>query len=343
MTTKVLKEKFDKIIFTGSEFVGKLVAEAAAKHLTPIVLELGGKSPTIVDRSAHITHAVERIAWATFLNSGQTCVRPDFCLVHEDVADQFFKQLEATVNEFYTKNAQSTEYYGRVINAKAFERLAGLIEKSKPAIKFGGAVDAKDRFVQPTVFDFGKDLKAFRAQEIMQDEIFGPLLPVARYSNIEEVVSFVRTLPTGKPLACYCYSRDQAVIDTISKRTTSGGLCINDSVMHLANHELPFGGVGESGMGSYHGEYSFKCFTHEKAVLRKYPAVDELPVLKQLLAARFPPYTAFRKLAIQLFSMRIVTLAVNPPLTKMFRFLVKVLVLCFGLRIAGYRVRIDRH
>lgn len=343
VTGKVLQEKFDKIIFTGSEFVGKLVAEAAAKHLTPTVLELGGKSPTIIDRSAHITHAVERIAWATFLNSGQTCVRPDFCLVHNDVADEFFQKFEATVNEFYSKNPQTTEYYGRVINAKAFERLAGLLKNSKAAIKFGGAVDESERYIQPTVFDFGKDLKAFRDQEIMQDEIFGPLLPCARYSNIEEVVQFVRSLPTGKPLACYCYSRDKAVIDTISQRTTSGGLCINDAVMHLANHELPFGGVGESGMGSYHGHHSFKCFTHEKAVLRKYPAIDEAPVMKQLLAARFPPYTTFRKLAIQIFSMRVVTLAVNPPIGKLMRFFFRVLLLCFSLRAAGYRVRIDRH
>jgi len=343
LTTKVLQEKFDKIIFTGSEFVGKLVAEAAAKHLTPTVLELGGKSPTIIDRSAHITHAVERIVWATFLNSGQTCVRPDFCLVHVDVADKFFSQLKVTMREFYSDNAKSTEFYGRIINTKAFERLADLVEKSKSAIKIGGAVDAAERYVEPTVFDFGSDLKAFRGQEIMQDEIFGPLLPVARYSNIEDVVSFVRSLPTGKPLACYCYARDKSVIDTISTRTTSGGLCINDSVMHLANHELPFGGVGESGMGNYHGEYSFKCFTHEKAVLRKYPAIDEAPVMKQLLAARFPPYTTFRKLAIKIFSMPVVTLAVNPPVEKLMRFLFRVLILCLGLRAAGYRVRIDRH
>jgi aldehyde dehydrogenase (NAD+) len=263
--------------------------------------------------------------------------------VHKDVADEFLAKLESTVKEFYSNNAQSTEYYGRIINAKAFERLAGLVDKSKPAIKFGGAVDAKDRYIQPTVFDFGSDLKAFRNQEIMQDEIFGPLLPVARYSDIEEVVNFVRTLPTGKPLACYCYSRDSKVIDTISHRTTSGGLCINDSVMHLANHELPFGGVGESGMGSYHGHYSFSCCTHEKAVLRKYPAIDEMPGLKQLLAARFPPYTSFRKLAIKLFSMRLVTLAVNPPLKQLLRFFIRVFVLCFGLRLAGYRVRINKH
>merc|ERR1711904_209095 len=159
--------------------------------------------------------------------------------------------------------------------------------------------------------------------------------------NGEDVVAFIRRLPTGKPLACYCYARDAKVIDTISRRTTSGGLCINDSVMHLANHELPFGGVGESGMGSYHGEHSFKTFTHQKAVLRKYPAIDEMPLLKQLLAARFPPYTSFRKLAIKIFSMRFMSIAVNPPLEKLFRFLLRVFLLVIGLRVFGYRVSID--
>lgn len=340
LTTKILQEKFDSIFYTGSEFVGKLVAEAAAKHLTPTVLELGGKSPTIIDRTAHLTHAAQRIVWATFLNSGQTCVRPDFALVHADVADKFIAELKATVKDFY-ENSKTTEYYGRVINAKAYERLADLVEKSRSHIAFGGNVDASERYIEPTVLDFGRDLKAFREQPVMQDEIFGPLFPVCRYTDIEDVVSFIRTLPTGKPLACYCYSRDQAVIDTISHRTTSGGLCINESVMHLANHELPFGGVGASGMGSYHGHHSFMTFTHEKAVLRKYPAIDEMPILKQLLAARFPPYTGFRKLAIKLFSMRAMTVAVNPPIKKVAQFLIRVLALVFAMRLCGYRIRID--
>jgi len=261
--------------------------------------------------------------------------------VHKDVADQFFSQMKATVQEFYGNDSQKTEYYGRIINAKAFERLADLVKKSESFIKFGGKVDATERYIEPTVFDFGSDLTAFRAQPLMQDELFGPLVPVATFTNVDEVIDLVRGLPTGKPLACYCYSRDKAFIDAISNRTTSGGLCINDSVMHLANHELPFGGVGESGMGSYHGVYSFNTFTHQKAVLRKYPAIDEMPVLKQLLAARFPPYTSFRKLAIKIFSMRAMSIAVNPPLEKLFRFLLRVFLLVIGLRVFGYRVSID--
>jgi aldehyde dehydrogenase (NAD+) len=342
LTNKILQERFDLIVFTGSEFVGKLVQEAAAKHLTPTILELGGKSPTIVDRSAHLTHAAERIVWATFLNSGQTCVRPDFCLVHEEVADDFFKIVKATIQKFYTKSAKDTEYYGRLINPKAFERLADLVEKSKQALVSGGEMDAVEKYIEPTVFDFGSDLEKFATQPIMQDELFGPLLPVARYKKIEDVVSFVRQLPTGKPLALYCYARDKEVIDTISHRTTSGGLCINDCVMHLANHELPFGGVGRSGMGKYHGHHSFKSFTHEKAVLRKYPVVDEAPVMKQLLAARFPPYSSFDQFAVKMFGTRAMMLAVNLPFGKLISFVKKLIVLLVLGRICGYKVQVKR-
>lgn len=342
LTTKILEEKFDMIFYTGSEFVGKIVAEAAAKHLCPTVLELGGKSPTIVDRSAHITHAAERIVWATFLNSGQTCVRPDFCLVHKDVAEQFFSAIKRAIRTFYSEDIKKTEWFGRVINDKAFERLSNLVAKGKDAIVVGGDLDASERYIEPTVFDFGSDLEAFRAQPIMQDEIFGPLLPVARYSDTEEVVSFIRSLPTGKPLACYCYARDKAVIKTVTERTTSGALCINDNIMHLANHDLPFGGVGASGMGSYHGKYSFKSFSHQKAVLRKYPSIDESLVMKPLLAARFPPYTNLKQILVKIFSMRLVMLSVNPPLKEIRKFLVRLIMLVLFLRLGGYRVSLSK-
>jgi len=341
LTTKILEQKFDTIFFTGSGFVGKIVAAAAAKHLTPTVLELGGKSPTIIDKSADLQHAAERVAWATFLNSGQTCVRPDFCLVHESVADKFIAAMKKTVREFYGEDPQKTEYFGRIINEKAYERLAGLVESGKDKIQFGGTTDASDRYVAPTLFDYGSDLKAFSQTPLMQDEIFGPLLPLARYSDIEDVIQLVRNLPTGKPLACYCYARNQSVIKAVTQRTTSGGLCINDSVMHLANHELPFGGVGESGMGSYHGRRSFNAFTHEKAVLIKYPVLDNLPVLKTLLSARFPPYTPFKQTAVKIFGTRLMEKAVNPPLAACRRFLIQLVVFVIILRVLGYKVSIE--
>eukprot|EP00756_Hemistasia_phaeocysticola_P031040 Hpha_TRINITY_DN16327_c0_g1::TRINITY_DN16327_c0_g1_i3::g.59555::m.59555/K00128/ALDH; aldehyde dehydrogenase (NAD+) len=341
MTTKILEQKFDTIFFTGSGFVGKLVAQAAAKHLTPTVLELGGKSPTIIDKSADLQHAAERVAWATFLNSGQTCVRPDFCLVHESVADKFIAIMKKTVRQFYGDDAQKTEYFGRIINDRAFERLDKLVQGAKDKIAFGGATDAADRFVAPTLFDYGSDLTVFSQSALMQDEIFGPLFPLARFSQMEDVIQLIRNLPTGKPLACYCYARDQTVIKAITERTTSGGLCINDSVMHLANHELPFGGVGESGMGAYHGRRSFNAFTHEKAVLVKYPALDNLPVLKTLLAARFPPYTPFKQTAVKMFGTRFMEAAVNLPLGAFRKFLIQLVVFLVVLRVFGYKVSIE--
>merc|ERR1712032_616983 len=163
-------------------------------------------------------------------------------------------------------------------------------------------------------------------------EIFGPLFPVCRFTDFEDVISFTRNLKTGKPLACYVYSRNKSNISAVTTRTTSGGLCINDSIMHLSNHELPFGGVGESGMGAYHGQYSFKAFTHEKAVLQKYSTVDNMPILNFLLAARFPPYTSTKKLLIKIFSMRAVEQAVNLPVRNLGRFLVKLLLCVLSLR-----------
>eukprot|EP01065_Artemidia_motanka_P015357 TRINITY_DN191_c0_g1_i1.p1 TRINITY_DN191_c0_g1~~TRINITY_DN191_c0_g1_i1.p1 ORF type:complete len:535 (+),score=213.34 TRINITY_DN191_c0_g1_i1:69-1673(+) len=341
LTTKILEHKFDTIFYTGSGFVGKIVAEAAAKHLTPCVLELGGKSPTIVDKSAHLEHAAQRVCWATFLNSGQTCVRPDFCLVHESVADKFIAIMRKTVREFYGPDAKTTEYFGRIINARAHERLSKLVEQGRDKIAFGGALDSSERYVEPTLFDFGTDLQAFQKHPLMQDEIFGPLFPLARYSSIKDVVDVIRALPTGKPLACYCYARDSKVIKEITERTTSGGLCINDSIMHLANHELPFGGVGESGMGAYHGRRSFNAFTHEKAVLRKYPLVDEMPILKQLLAARFPPYTPFKKTAVKIFGSRLMEKAVNPPLGAMKTFIIRLVIFVIVLRFLGVKVSVS--
>lgn len=342
LTAVILEQKFDKIFYTGSGFVGKIVAEAAAKHLTPVALELGGKSPAIVDKSAHLVHAAQRLVWATFLNSGQTCVRPDFCLVHKDVADEFLRVLKDTVQDFYSKDPKSTEWFGRIINKKAFDHLVELMTKSKDNLAFGGDSDAAQRYIQPSVFDFGSDLKAFNNQPLMSEELFGPLLPVCRFEKIEEAIDFARNLRTGKPLALYIYARDNKVIDAVTRRTTSGGLCINDSIMHLSNHELPFGGVGESGMGAYHGHYSFKAFTHEKAVLQKYPGLDQLPLLSPLLAARFPPYTSLKKFIIFLFSQRLVAEAVNVPLGDIKRFLMKLLALVFAFRMAGYRVSISK-
>lgn len=338
VTTALLKEKFDHIFFTGSAFVGKIVARAAAEHLTPVVLELGGKSPCIVDKSANIDHAAKRIVWAKFLNSGQTCVTCDFMMVHEDVADKLYSSIKKYIKKFFTDDAQKSEYYGRLINKSAYERLDKLVKSESQNIIFGGKVDPSERYIEPTIFDFGNDFDKFISSETMSDELFGPLLPSFRYKNLEQVIQFVKDLPTGKPLAFYAYGSDADFIKQIKQRTTSGGLCINDSIMHLINHELPFGGIGNSGMGGgYHGYYSFCQYTHEKAVLEKNQALDELPIFKPLLEMRFPPYSPLQKSIVRSFGEHWVEKLVNVPVPAL-RLFAKVLLAYMIMKLLGYKI-----
>jgi aldehyde dehydrogenase (NAD+) len=340
VTNALLKETFENIFFTGSAFVGKIVAQAAASNLRPCVLELGGKSPTIVDKSADLEHAAQRVIWGTFLNGGQTCVRPDFVMVHQDVADKFFVLCKKFITQHYGANPQKTEWFGRCINEQAFNRLKSLIEVTKDKIICGGQSDAADKYIAPTLFDFGTNIEEFGRSAVMQDEIFGPLLPCVRYNDFETVIQFVRNLNTGKPLALYCFATNKRVIKQVKERTSSGGLVINDCLMHLANHELPFGGVGNSGMGSYHGVRSFNAFTHEKAVLEKSSLLDQSIFFKFLLSARFPPYTPLKMSLVKMFSLHWVGKAVNYPI-PMIRFAIKFAILYGLLRLFGFRVTHD--
>lgn len=337
ITSALLEQRFELIFFTGSGYVGRIVAKAAAEHLTPCVLELGGKSPCIVDRSADIEHTVQRLVWATFVNGGQTCVRPDFCMVHEDIAMEFFAQMQKTVREFYGTDPKQTEFFGRLINSSAYKRLSALVNENKDRLVIGGDMDESERYIAPSVFDFGSDMEAFSSSGLMQDELFGPLLPCYRYKNLEEVITFTKNLITGKPLALYAYGSNSHFINQIKTRTTSGGLCINDSVMHLVNHDLPFGGVGSSGMGSYHGERSFNCFTHEKAVLEKSQVLDQSILFKPLLQARFPPYNSYKKTLVRFFSEPIIEKIVNFPIPAL-RALFKLLILLAVARVLGFKV-----
>jgi len=304
VTDAMLKVRFDKIFFTGSGFVGKLVAKAAAEHITPCVLELGGKSPCLVDKTADLDLASSRLVWGAFMNSGQTCIRPDHVLVDESVGDAFVTLCKEKIARFYSNDVQKTEWFGRIINESAHARLAQIIEQCKANVVHGGKVDAKDKFIEPTLINYRTDLASFHKSAAMQDELFGPVLPIAYTpaGDIERMIEHARNLPTGKPLALYFFSSNQANIDAVIKRTTSGGMCINDTLMHIANHDLPFGGVGASGMGAYHGRRSFACFSHEKAVLIKYSGIDGLPVVKDVLAVRFPPYSATSKALVGVLS-----------------------------------------
>ena len=207
-------------------------------------------------------------------------------MVHEDVADKFFFKCKQYILEHYGQNPQESEWFGRCINDGAFKRLNALLKASSAQIVHGGKSDSADRFISPTVMDFGTDWDTSTKSEVMQDEIFGPILPCVRYRDLEDCIRFIRALPTGKPLALYCFSTNQKTIKVVKERTTSGGLVINDCLMHLANHELPFGGVGNSGMGNYHGIRSFNAFTHEKAVLEKSAALDQSILFRPLLLAR---------------------------------------------------------
>jgi len=338
MTAALLRERFDLIFYTGSGFVGRIVAEAAAKHLTPTVLELGGKSPVIVDKSANLEHAAARIVWGAFLNGGQTCVRPDFVMMHCDIADRLLPLLKKFVVQFYGENPQSTEWFGRCINDKAFNRLRALMEGAADSVVIGGDCDEKERFIAPTILDFGSDLAAFREAPVMADELFGPLLPAVRYKETAEAVDFVRGLKTGKPLALYAFGTDSGFVDEVRDRTTSGGLCVNDVIMHLANDQLPFGGVGSSGMGRYHGPYSFDTFSHKKAVLHKSPMLDQSPLFRGLLQMRFPPYSPLSKWVVSTFG----TFTASHSMNVLLRFVKKY---CFVVAVAatmyamGFRIR----
>lgn len=271
--TALLECKFDYIFFTGSVAVGKVVMTAAAKNLTPVTLELGGKSPCIVDSTADLELAAKRICWGKFINSGQTCVAPDYVLVHKSVSGLFKKHLVDRISESY-RDALNSDNYPHIITERHFDRLVGLMEGVSAFC--GGGYDRKTLKIEPTVLeDVNVDSK------VMQEEIFGPLLPVLEYDDINDVVDFIRQ--RSKPLALYLFSRDKQTIGYITRNVQFGGGCVNDSVIHLATTHMPFGGVGDSGMGGYHGKDSFNTFTRQKSVLIKGRRLDN--------SLRYPPFT----------------------------------------------------
>ena len=271
-TTALLKLKFDKIFFTGSTKVGKIIYKAAAEHLTPVVLELGGKSPAIVTKNANLEIAAKRIVWGKFLNAGQTCVAPDYLLVDESIQEQFLEMLRKYSREF--KYSADSEQYTRIINQRNFQRLIHLIDQEK--IYFGGNFDEENRYIEPTILH-NIDWK----DSIMEEEIFGPLLPVISFSNYNIALNAV--LELEKPLAAYLFTNNAEEKENFTQRLSFGGGCINDVVMHLSNDNLPFGGVGNSGIGNYHGKFGFAAFSHQKAILEK--ATWGEPNIK------YPPYS----------------------------------------------------
>lgn len=276
-TTEVLKERFDHILYTGSTGVGKIVMTAAAKHLTPVTLELGGKSPCYVDKDCDLDVACRRIAWGKFMNSGQTCVAPDYILCDPSIQSQVVEKLKKSVKEFYGDDAQKSRDYGRIVSSRHFQRVMGLLAGQKVA--YGGTGDAATRYIAPTILtDVDPE------SPVMQEEIFGPIMPIVCVRSLEEAIRFINQ--REKPLALYVFSHNDKVIKKMIAETSSGGVTANDVIVHLSVHSLPFGGVGHSGMGCYHGKYSFMTFSHRRSCLvRSLKKEDPLK-------GRYPPSVA---------------------------------------------------
>jgi len=265
-TTALLEQKFDHIFFTGSARVGTIVMVAAARNLTPVTLELGGKSPCIVDKDAHLDIAAKRIVATKFLNAGQTCVAPDYLIVHRQIKEQFLECLKNRILRSYGEDPTLSPDYARIINDSHFSRILSLIDKSK--IVIGGGSDSESRYIAPTVL---RDVTIHDA--VMSEEIFGPVLPVVDYDNLDDIFGIISNTP-HYPLACYIFSNDKQVQDTLLTKLQFGGACINNCVLHIVNPYLPFGGVGQSGMGAYHGFHGFECFSHKKGVLWSHNWLD---------------------------------------------------------------------
>lgn len=271
----LLEQRWDIIFFTGSPALGRIVMQAAAKHLTPVVLELGGKSPCIVDKSADIEIAARRIAWGKSLNAGQTCIAPDYLLIHESRQEEFIEAFARAIKRLHGDDPRKSPHYVRIVNSKAFERVSGYLKDGE--VVYGGVLFPEERYIAPTLLK-GVD----PTSSVMQEEIFGPVLPMITFERKEQALRFITE--REKPLALY-YFGDESDGWRMVGRTSSGGACINDTIMHIANENLPFGGVGNSGMGSYHGRLSFDVFSHRRAVVAT-PTWLDLPF-------RYMPYKMF--------------------------------------------------
>ena len=276
VNSALLKERYDIIFFTGSPDLGRVVMQSAAKHLTPVVLELGGKSPVIVDRTTNIEVAAKRIAWGKSLNAGQTCIAPDYLLIHREVKEAFIEAFKRAIVELHGVDVQKSKHYVRMVSAKAFERVSGYLNDG--TVRSGGRIDATDRYIEPTLLD-----NVAVDSGVMREEIFGPVLPMIEIESVEQAVAFINE--REKPLALYVFA-DKRSAEYVIGHTSSGGACVNDVIMHIANEKMPFGGVGNSGMGRYHGRDSLYAFSHRRAMITTPTCID--------LPFRYMPYKLFK-------------------------------------------------
>lgn len=295
LANRLLELPFDHIFFTGSTRVGKIVMEKAAKHLTSVTLELGGKSPVIVDKSAHLKSAVEKIVWGKHVNAGQTCVAPDYVFVHREVEEEFLAEYKKVISRFYGETSEqikNSPFFARLIDKHSVNRLQKLTEETKNqggVISFGGHVDLGENYLAPTLVT-----KVNGTMALMGEELFGPILPVMSFEKIDDVLKFIQE--RDKPLALYCFSTDSTLNQRVLLETSSGGIVFNQVLIHLGNHHLPFGGIGPSGLGNYHGEFGFRAFSHERAVLKQ--------GMISLIPLYYPPYgTWISNLAFRLLKI----------------------------------------
>jgi len=318
-TTDLLAQKFDYIFYTGSTMVGKIVMQAAAKHMTPLTLECGGKSPVYVDESADIEVTANRVCWGRFANAGQTCVAPDYILCTKQVQEKLVPALKKSLKKFYGENPQKSDSYGRIVNKRHHKRLAGLIDESKVSV--GGVLDEDDLYISPTIMS-----SVLPEDKVMQEEIFGPILPIVNIANCDEAIDFINQ--KQKPLALYVFSKDDKHFEEFKNKTSSGSMAFNEVLMQCALESLPFGGVGESGMGGYHGEFSFDTFSHKRAVLKGQFFGESM------LAMRYPPYTETNQKMLEMVSgelklEKIITLLFNP-------YIILSLAVAIGYIVKGY-------
>ncbi|OQR79355.1 aldehyde dehydrogenase [Tropilaelaps mercedesae] len=277
-STELLKERFDHIFYTGSSNVGKIVYAAAQKNLTPVILELGGKSPVYIDTNVDLEIATKRILWGKWVNAGQTCVAPDYVLCPESLYDRFLTNCKKVALDFYGEDPKKSAEYGRIVTSRHAKRLESMIQGAN--VVLGGEVNPNERYVAPTILgDVKKD------DAIMKEEIFGPILPIIKVRDIKEAIEFINS--RDKPLTSYVFSRDSRVIRRFINETTAGSVCANDVLVHLSVDTLPFGGVGQSGIGRYHGKHTFDCYSNKKAVLLR----DFNPIGEYLGSKRYPPHT----------------------------------------------------
>ena len=285
---KLLKLKFNHILFIGSPSIGKIVMQEAAKNLASITLELGGKSPTIIDEKCNINKAAKRIAWSKFLNNGQVCIAPDYLFVHNKIKEKFIKQLISSIKDLYSNDPIKSDDYCRIVNKKHFNRLINLLEDAKQLgsnIIYGGNINEKENFIEPTLLD-----NISEKSKMYKEEIFGPLFPIFDFNKIEDVIEFINK--NEKPLALYIFSNNNNNIKTIIKNTSSGGVCINHSTLHYSNNNLPFGGINNSGTGRCHGIYGFHELSNKKSILKQVLPSSPTDFL-------FPPYNNFKNKLIE--------------------------------------------